>query len=628
MELDLFLEDLRASRTDVDIDAESTWSVLTSLGAGLGRATLVTPHFEEALGETLALAAAKGVGVFILGGGTNIVGSDKPLRGIVIRLGSGFSGMESDGPLSVVGAGTALSKFTLERAGEGFGGVAGLAGIPGTIGGAVAGNAGADGCEIGDVVESLRGFRVDGTSWSAEGSDIEWRYRGATLPEGVVLVEVTCRLEPVDSGKEIETIHKLAKARRSRFPKGRSAGCAFRNPTPELPAGRLLDEAGCKGLASGLVSVSDEHANFIIAREGASESDVVGLMSLARRRVFHAFGIILKPEVGFVSNASKEMVEASLGMPSVLVLKGGDSSEREVSLMSGAAVERALRIAGFDVIGEVVSSLDSALAAVNAAVARTDIVVFPVLHGGYGEDGRLQKGLEERGISFVGCGSKGCALAMDKIASKKIMAELGIPTPAFAVVERGTGNAPPDCLSLPLVLKPAREGSSVGMAIVESLDDWGDALDKAFEFDDEVLVEEFVEGVEITVGVVDGKTFPAVEIRYPGKMYDYDAKYEHKRGDTLYFCPPENLSKEVLDKVGSIAVAFAKGIDSLELTRVDMMIVGDEALVLEANNLPGCTSHSLLPKAAAAGGVPFPSLCGGLVRSAVARGVMKKSSAD
>jgi len=306
----------------------------------------------------------------------------------------------------------------------------------------------------------------------------------------------------------------------------------------------------------------------------------------------------------------------------VLLLKGGDSSEREVSLMSGAAVEEALGTAGIEFEGVVVSSLDDATGEIDAALSRADgvpLVVFPVLHGGYGEDGRLQAVLEGKGVPFVGSGSKGCALAMDKAASKDAMRRAGIPTPSYAVLSEKDDRGIPAGLRLPLVVKPVSEGSSVGMAIVSNPVEWASAVSAAFAFDAEVLVEEFIEGVEITVGVVEGETLPIVEIHYPGKIYDYDAKYEHRKGETVYLCPPENLSAAAEKRAAETAVSFAKAIDSIPLTRVDMMVSGDEVFVLEANNIPGFTSHSLLPKAAAAAGTPFPALCAKLARSAAER---------
>jgi D-alanine-D-alanine ligase len=488
-------------------------------------------------------------------------------------------------------------------------------------------NAGADGVEIGRFVKSLRGVLPDGTRWSASGDEVEWRYRGAGLPEGVAVTGVSLSLEPVDPREELERIAAARAARKARFPQGRSAGCAFKNPFPELPAGKALDIAGCKGLSRGGAEVSAEHANFILNAGDASEADFAGLMAEARGRVLERLGVALEPEVRFVSASMRAELEDPLKTPEILLLKGGESSERGVSLLSGAAVEKALETAGFAVESVDVSTLENAAAAIERAISRrgaesAPLVVFPVLHGGYGEDGRLQAVMEEMGVPFVGAGSKGCAMAMDKAVSKKTMEEAGIPTPRHAVVSKTDGTEIPRGLELPLVVKPAREGSSVGMAIVYSPDEWAEALAAAFEFDDAVVAEEFVEGAEITVGVVDGEVLPAVEIRYPGKIYDYDAKYVHGKGETLYFCPPESLSETVLKRAAETALAFAEAIESTALTRVDMMVPGDDVLVLEANNIPGFTSHSLLPKAAAVAGYPFPSLCGKLAMAALSRGAV------
>jgi D-alanine-D-alanine ligase len=242
-------------------------------------------------------------------------------------------------------------------------------------------------------------------------------------------------------------------------------------------------------------------------------------------------------------------------------------------------------------------------------------VVFPVLHGGFGENGELQKILEDSKLKFVGCGSEACFWIFDKVKSKKIMLDSNLPTPPYAVFNSADAEFP-ETLSLPLVVKPANEGSTVGISLVSNKDVWQTALAEAMKYDSKVLVEQYVEGVEITVGVVDGTPLPPVEIQFPGKMYDYDAKYTHSKGETRYLCPPERLSEELQKKAMEIAEAFYKAFKVSDMVRVDMIVDTEENIwILEGNNLPGFTPDSLLPKAAKAAGYSFTELCAKLVAS-------------
>ena len=295
----------------------------------------------------------------------------------------------------------------------------------------------------------------------------------------------------------------------------------------------------------------------------------------------------------------------------VLVLKGGVSAEREVSLISGANVAEALEKAGFEVRQYDIRKLE-----ITEDMKWAD-VVYPVLHGGFGEDGRLQKMLEDANIPFVGCSSKACEIAMDKIESKKVMDQIGIGNARYAVIT--DANEPvPAHLQLPLIVKPNREGSTFGLTLVEKPEDWSNALTKALTYDDKVLVEEYIQGIESTVGVLLGKPLPLVEIHCPGKLYDYDAKYTHAAGETQYLCPPQHIPEHLQQKAQEAAIAFAREIHAETLLRVDVIIrLSDEKIfVLEGNALPGCTESSLLPKAAAVAGIDFVSLCSGLVRHA------------
>ncbi|HEY8965609.1 MAG TPA: D-alanine--D-alanine ligase [Candidatus Methylacidiphilales bacterium] len=282
----------------------------------------------------------------------------------------------------------------------------------------------------------------------------------------------------------------------------------------------------------------------------------------------------------------------------VAVLKGGPSSEREVSLRTGAAVAGALRTLGYDVVE------------VDIAGTEFDLPVgidfaFLCLHGTFGEDGTVQSLLESRGVPYTGCGIEASRLAFDKDASKQLFRAAGIPTPAGVTLARG--QAVPAGLGLPLVVKPARQGSTVGMSFVFEAKDLQPALEKAWAFDANVLVEQFVKGTELTVGILGEDALPPVEIVPKHGFYDYDNKYT--AGATDYYCPAR-IDAATAERVKVAALQAHRILCCQVYSRVDVML--DEAgnpYVLEVNTIPGMTATSLLPKAAAAAGIDFPGLC-------------------
>jgi D-alanine-D-alanine ligase len=297
----------------------------------------------------------------------------------------------------------------------------------------------------------------------------------------------------------------------------------------------------------------------------------------------------------------------------ILLLKGGTSSEREVSLISGTEVAKALRSAG-----HTVQEYDIQKPEVTEAMRKADIV-YPVLHGGFGEDGTLQKVMEEAGLKFVGCPSQACIDAMDKVVSKQIMDREGIRNAKYFVAE--SSDVPfPEEFGLPLIVKPPCEGSTFGLTLVESRDQWKGALELALKHDKVALVEEYISGVEATVGIIDGKPVPVIEIRYPGKLYDYDAKYTHANGETQYICPPTGISEKAQKEAQDLALKFYHAVGARDMIRVDMIIDSEDRVwILEGNTLPGCTPSSLLPKAAKIAGISFPEMCSSLAYAAYNR---------
>ncbi|MCB1626825.1 MAG: D-alanine--D-alanine ligase [Xanthomonadales bacterium] len=282
---------------------------------------------------------------------------------------------------------------------------------------------------------------------------------------------------------------------------------------------------------------------------------------------------------------------------------GGSSSEREVSLESGRNVLAALQSSGVQV--EAFDGIPALLAAVDAG--RIDRV-FIILHGGHGEDGSLQGALDIRGVPYTGSGVLGSALAMDKIRSKWIWQRLEIPTADFAVVEGDTSaNELAALLELPLVVKPAAEGSTVGISLARDLATLESGLSLARQHAQAVLAERLIDGPEFTVGILGEQALPVIRIVPAGGFYDYQAKYVSD--DTQYLIPC-GLAPDDEALLQEIALEAFDAVGCHGWGRVDLMIDADgQPYVLEVNTAPGMTSHSLVPKAAAAMGLDFAALC-------------------
>ena len=293
----------------------------------------------------------------------------------------------------------------------------------------------------------------------------------------------------------------------------------------------------------------------------------------------------------------------------IVVMFGGPSAEREVSLRSGAAVAKALRSRGHEVF-EIDPKNGKFILPKKAGV------VFLALHGTYGEDGTVQRQLEKLGAIYTGCDAEASRIAFDKVLTKKLCIEAGVPTAKFLVVNSAQTPFPKN-LQPPLVVKPVRQGSSVGLQFVERIEDWPNALVEALKFDSEVLVEEKIIGRETTVGIMDGKPLPIVEVRPKAGGYDYRNKYT--AGCTEYFCPAD-FDPATTKGIQAAALGAFKAVGGSDYARVDVMVRADGSpVVLEVNTLPGMTETSLLPKAAAAAGLNYAELCQRMIDLALKR---------
>lgn len=322
----------------------------------------------------------------------------------------------------------------------------------------------------------------------------------------------------------------------------------------------------------------------------------------------------------------------------ITLLLGGLSSERDVSLASGLRVAAALRERGHQVLAvdtahgplteaeeaamlaggpvkrvppEIVARARDARTAITAAmeplrdVSDCD-VVFLALHGGTGEDGTIQALLDLTGVPYTGSGHLASALAMDKDLSKRIFRDAGVPTADWRMAPVPVEEVSA-ALGWPLVVKPSKQGSTVGLSLVRAPDEYDAAVAEAYRHDDEVMIEAFVPGRELTVAVLGGEPLPVGEIIPAKELYDYECKYTPGMAEEIF---PADLPEDVTRRVQELAVRAYRALKLEGCARIDFRMAPDGALYcLEANTLPGMTGTSLVPQAAAAAGISFPELC-------------------
>jgi D-alanine-D-alanine ligase len=298
------------------------------------------------------------------------------------------------------------------------------------------------------------------------------------------------------------------------------------------------------------------------------------------------------------------------GFGKVAVLMGGPSSEREISLLSGKAVLAALQARGVDA-----HAFDPAERPLTALSAEGFKRVFIALHGRYGEDGTVQGALETMAIPYTGSGVMASALAMDKWRTKMIWLQVGLPTPRYLVLTaEADWKQVAREIGLPLIVKPAREGSTIGISKVTRIEDLSKAYADAARHDPLVLAEQFIEGREVTVSILGGRALPVIRIEAPGGNYDYQNKYFSD--DTRYFCP-SGLPSELEKGIQSISLEAFRLLDCRGWGRADLMIdAAGKPWLLEMNTSPGMTAHSLVPMAAREAGLSFEDLVMAILESA------------
>lgn len=294
------------------------------------------------------------------------------------------------------------------------------------------------------------------------------------------------------------------------------------------------------------------------------------------------------------------------------VVMGGPSAEREVSLNTGKAILEALQGLGFQAVG---IDLDPTRFVDQLRENKVE-VVFNAIHGLYGEDGKMQGLLDMLGIPYTGSGVLASSMGMDKCISKILFEAENIPTPSYLRTRKTDDallrtEAILEKFEPPFVVKPSTQGSTIGLSIVQDVSELDSALEKAFRYDSEVLVEEFIEGSELTVAILGEQdsviALPVIEIVPNSGVYDYHSKYT--KGATEYFVPAR-ISEEAAQATREVAIASFKVLGCSGVARVDVRLdPAENPFVLEVNTVPGMTATSLVPKAAAAAGITFPELC-------------------
>jgi D-alanine-D-alanine ligase len=296
------------------------------------------------------------------------------------------------------------------------------------------------------------------------------------------------------------------------------------------------------------------------------------------------------------------MTREELKSKKIGVLLGGLSAEREISLRTGNAVVKALTEAGYQVV-----AIDAGRDLAARLTAEGVEVAFIALHGRFGEDGTVQGLLEMLQIPYTGSGVLASSVAMDKITTKKLLLYHELPTPGFEVFRRGDDLEAllARCRHFPLVVKPAHEGSTLGLSVVQNAPELRAGIELSLSFDPSVLIEDFIQGAEVTVSVLGGEALPIIQVVPKGGLYDYHAKYT--AGQTEYLLPAP-IDPLLYRQIQQASVAACQALGCSGAARVDFMIRQQEFFCLEVNTIPGMTETSLLPKAAAQAGISFGEL--------------------
>jgi D-alanine-D-alanine ligase len=542
--------------------------------------------------------------IFLMGLGSNLLVRDGGIAGTVINTKNRLKVMQRiDNETVYIEAGVPCALVAKFCAEQGLVCAEFLAGIPGTMGGALKMNAGAFGGETWDIVTQVEVLTRRGESVTRKRDEFKVSYRHVQCNENEWFLATHLHLQIGDTQVSQQRIKALLAKRAHTQPTNQpSCGSVFKNPQGDFAA-RLIEATGLKGYRIGGAQVSEKHANFIINTGNASAADIELLMGYVQKQVMLKQGVNLQTEVCMVGEQLKTthiMRPEDFGC--VGVLMGGNSAERAISLKSGAAVYEALIALGVNV--QAIDVCDDILESIKTYPIDR---VFNVMHGRGGEDGILQGVLNVLGLPYTGSGVLASALAMDKLRTKLCWRGANLPTPNWHVLENEIDlDACADALGFPMIVKPALEGSSVGISKVTSRDELTKAYQVAMACGCEVYAEAWVHGKEYTVGILQGVALPVIHVTTPSGFYDYEAKY--LSNTTQYHCPC-GLSEDEESTLQTLALKSSHVLNVEGWARVDVFIDNQgQAQLIEINTVPGMTDHSLVPMAAKQAGIDFPTL--------------------
>ena len=532
----------------------------------------------------------------LLGLGANILGHDDWLDGIIINLQQGdFKAFSKAEEHIIVGGGVSLANLTKSLVSDGFD-ITELGGIPATVGGAIFMNAGAHGKEISEYVIEVHGVDEQGKMLSLNREECGFTYRKSNFSKNFIITQVILSI-PYDDVERIKRKNKkFRKYRLDTQPIGKSCGCLFKNPRGDY-AGKIIDQLGFKETENDEKScmISREHANFCINHKSNSLRSYLSFVRLIRRRIYDNLGIILEPEFHLFSSEMNKVIYNELKRKRILVLKGGISIEREISLKTARAVGDFLLAAGHKV--EEYDVFDKKLPKFDGNID----LVFPMLHGEFGEDGQVQELLEQQGLKFITSKPKVHALCLDKYkTSKKIKKDfLFFSHPKTYLIdqcEEYNGD-------FPVIMKGNKQGSSHTLSLVSQKEGLMEAWKKAKQIDDEVLIQEYIYGTEGSISFFMGEVLGIVEIEPKNGIFDYDSKYLDEK--TKYICPSQSIPKSIQDELYKLTLELAKKWKLEDMFRLDFIYKEGRVYFLEINTIPGFTPTSLLPLVAKNKGYSF-----------------------
>ena len=543
--------------------------------------------------------------VFWMGLGSNLLVRDGGIRGTVINTKGRLKEMKlaEDGSVYVE-AGVPCAHVARFCAEQGLIGAEFLAGIPGTMGGALKMNAGAFGGETWGIVKQVEMIDGAGKVSLRYPPDFKVSYRSVKGFENEWFLSCRLQLQQGDTAASQQKIKGLLEKRAKTQPTNQpSCGSVFKNPEGDYAA-RLIEQTGLKGVAIGGACVSEKHANFIVNTGNATAADIEDLIHYVQNKVKEHQGVELQTEVCMVGEVEETRFVASKPekFGRVAVLMGGSAAERAVSLRSGAAVYDALKRKGVDAV-----AIDVTGSPIDALTGIKVDRVFNIIHGRGGEDGVLQGVLQVMGIPYTGSGVMASALTMDKLRTKLCWQGYGLVTPKWCLLQDENDlDACIEKLGFPVIVKPAQEGSSIGMSKANSRDELLKALQVALEYRCDVYAESWVTGKEYTVAVLNDEALPVIRLETPNAFYDYEAKYNATT--TQYHCPC-GLDQEQELFVRNLAVTASKVVGVKGWARVDVFIDDSgQYQLIEINTVPGMTDHSLVPMAAKQAGIDFDEL--------------------